>query len=70
MSALHLVRGEAMLVRWLRGATITICGLIALVSPVVLWTAWSTTVFYAVLAVGCGAILLIYLLISFADEDF
>jgi hypothetical protein len=66
----NLVRGEVMLVRWLRGATITICGLIALVSPVVLWTAWSTTVFYAVLAVGCGAILLIYLLISFADEDF
>jgi hypothetical protein len=27
-------------------------------------------VFYAVLAVGCGAILLIYLLIRFADDDF
>ena len=59
-----------MIVRWLREATITICGLVALVSPVVLWTAWSTPVFYAVLAVGCGAIILIYLLISYADEDF
>ena len=60
-----------MIVNWLREAVITICGLIALVSPVVLWTAWSTTVFYAVLAAGCGAVLIIYLLIAFSpDEDF
>jgi hypothetical protein len=60
-----------MIVSWLREAVITICGLIALISPVVLWTAWSTTVFYAVLAAGCGAVLVIYLLIAFpADEDF
>ena len=59
-----------MLLRWLREALITICGLIALISPVVLWTAWSTTVYYAVLAVGCGAILIIYLLIAWSpDED-
>ena len=60
-----------MIVTWLREALITICGLIALISPVVLWTAWSTTAFYAVLAAGCGAILAIYLLIALsADEDF
>jgi hypothetical protein len=59
-----------MIVSWLREAVITICGLIALISPVVLWTAWSTTAFYAVLAAGCGAVLLIYLLIEFSsDED-
>jgi hypothetical protein len=59
-----------MIVTWLREAVITICGLIALISPVVLWTAWSTTVFYAVLAAGCGAVLIIYLLITFSpDED-
>jgi hypothetical protein len=57
-----------MLVRLLREALITICGLIALISPVVLWTAWSTTIFYAVLAVGCGAILIIYLLISLGPD--
>jgi hypothetical protein len=60
-----------MIVTWLREALITICGLIALISPVVLWTAWSTDVFYAVLAAGCGAILAIYLLIAVSpDEDF
>ena len=45
------------LLRWLREGAITLCGLIALISPVVLWTAWSTSVFCAVLAIGCGAIL-------------
>ena len=60
-----------MIVTWFREAVITICGLVALISPVVLWTAWSTTVFYAVLAAGCGAVLVIYLLIAFSpDEDF
>ena len=59
-----------MLLRWLREAAITLCGLIALISPVVLWTAWSTTVFYVVLALGCGSILIVYLLIAGSpDED-
>ena len=48
----------------------TVCGLIALISPVVLWTAWSKPAFYVVLAVGCGAILIIYLLVTWSpDED-
>ena len=60
-----------MIVTWLRQALITVCGLIALITPVVLWTAWSTIAFYAVLAAGCGAILAIYLLIALSpDEDF
>jgi hypothetical protein len=58
-----------MLLSWLREAVITLCGLIALISPVVLWTAWSTTVFSAVLAVGCGAILVVYLLIAFSPDE-
>ena len=58
-----------MLLSWLREALITVCGLIALISPVVLWTAWSTTVFYAVLAAGCGAILIIYLLIAWSPGE-
>jgi len=58
-----------MLLSWLREAVITVCGLIALISPVVLWTAWSKDVFYAVLAVGCGAILVIYVLIASAPEE-
>ena len=60
-----------MIVTWLREALITLCGLIALITPVVLWTAWSTTAFYAVLAAGCGAVLLACLLIALSpDEDF
>lgn len=58
-----------MLLGWLREAVITVCGLIALISPVVLWTAWSPTIFYAVIAVGCGSILTIYLLISLGSDD-
>jgi hypothetical protein len=59
-----------MLLGWLREGLITICGLIALISPVVLWTAWSKEVFYVVIAVSCGAILVIYLLIVWSpDED-
>ena len=58
-----------MLLSWLREALIMVCGLIALISPVVLWTAWSTTVFYAVLAAGCGAILIIYLLIAWSPDE-
>jgi hypothetical protein len=54
---------------WLREVVITICGLIALISPVVLWTAWSKEVFYAVIVVGCGAILVIYLLIMWSPEE-
>jgi hypothetical protein len=58
------------LLSWLREAVITLCGLVALISPVVLWTAWSTTVFCAVLAVGCSAILIVYMLIIWTpDED-
>jgi len=58
-----------MLLSWLREALITICGLIALISPVVLWTAWSKPVFYAVLAAGCGSILIIYLLIALSPDE-
>ena len=58
-----------MLLRWLHEGLITVCGLVALISPVVLWTAWSTTMFYAVLAVGCAAILIIYLLIMLPSDD-
>jgi hypothetical protein len=57
-----------MLLRLVREALITVCGLIALISPVVLWTAWSTTVFYAVIAVGCSSILIIYLLIRLGPD--
>jgi hypothetical protein len=55
--------------RYLREAAITVCGLIAQISPVVRWTAWSKPVFYAVLAAGCGAILIIYLLVVLSPDE-
>jgi peptidoglycan/LPS O-acetylase OafA/YrhL len=58
-----------MLPRWLHEGLITICGLVALISPVVLWTAWSTTMFRAVLVVGLAAILMIYLLVELTPDD-
>ena len=58
-----------MLLRWLHEGLITICGLVALISPVVLWTAWSITMFKATLVVGLAAILIIYLLIEVAPDD-
>ncbi len=59
--------------RWqmlLHEALVAICGLVALISPVVLWSAWSPAVFMAVLASGCAAILVAYLLILSAPDDF
>ncbi len=55
----------------LRETLITISGLVALITPVVLWSAWSLEVFMAVLAGGCAAILCAWLLIvSAPDDDF
>jgi hypothetical protein len=54
-----------------RGALITVCGLIALVTPLLLWLAWSKQTFWLVLALGCAALLIIYALIwSSPDERF
>lgn len=50
--------------RTLRNTLITICGLIALLTPLFLWMAWSTDVFYVILGIGCAAIAAVYLLVS------
>jgi hypothetical protein len=54
-----------------RGALITVCGLFALFTPLLLWLAWSKQTFWLVLALGCIALLIIYALIwSSPDERF
>jgi hypothetical protein len=54
-----------------RGALITVCGLFALVTPLLLWLAWSKTMFWLIMAIGCAALLIIYALIwSSPDERF
>jgi integral membrane sensor domain MASE1 len=49
---------------------VAFCALVALITPVVLWSAWSLPVFMAILAAGCAAVLLAYLLILSAPDDF
>lgn len=36
---------------------LTLSGVIAAITPLVLWTAWSELIFYWILSVGCGAFL-------------
>jgi hypothetical protein len=55
----------------LRRIAVTVFGLIALATPLLLWVAWSRPVFWLVIAVGCGAVLAILLLIrSWPHERF
>ena len=54
-----------------RRTAITVCGLIALLSLPLLWTAWSRPMFWLIIAVACAAILAIFLLIrSWPHERF
>jgi hypothetical protein len=53
----------------LRNLAITVCGLIALFAPLFLWIAWDKAVFWVVLAVGCGAVVAVFLLVRLAPED-
>jgi hypothetical protein len=54
-----------------RGALITVCGLVALLTPLLLWVAWSPQTFWLVTASGCAALLIIYVIIwTSPDEDF
>ena len=59
----------AALPRWCRHGLITLLGLVTLVCPLLLWAAWSKTVFWAVIAAACGSILLIWLLLYASPED-
>jgi hypothetical protein len=53
-----------------RDIVVTICGLMALLLPLLLWIAWSKWLFWLVIAGGCTALLVIYVLIWTADEHF
>ena len=52
----------------LRQIAITVLGLIALFTPLLLWTAWSTGMFWLIVAVGCGAVVAIFLLIQLSPD--
>jgi predicted membrane channel-forming protein YqfA (hemolysin III family) len=50
-------------------AAITVCALLALMTPLLLWTAWSRTMFWLIVVVGCAAILVIFLLIRWWPHE-
>jgi hypothetical protein len=54
----------------MRSALITVCGLIALFTPLLLWTAWSQWMFWLIIATGCAALLIIYFLIWSSPDEF
>jgi hypothetical protein len=55
----------------IRGILITVCGLVALLTPLLLWTAWSPRMFWLIIASGCAALLILYVLIwTSRDGDF
>jgi len=53
------------------GILIAACGLVPLLTPLVVWAAWSPPVFWLIMAAGGAALLTIHVLIwTFRDEDF
>ena len=53
-----------------RSALITFCGLVALFTPLALWVAWSQWMFWLIIACGCGALLTIYLILTYSPDEF
>jgi hypothetical protein len=51
-----------------RSILITACGLVALFTPLFLWVAWSQWAFWLIIACGCAALLVIYVLIWTAPD--
>ena len=55
----------------LHSILITACGLAVLFTPLFLWVAWSQWAFWLIIAAGCAALLIIYVLIwTSPDGDF
>jgi hypothetical protein len=53
-----------------RSALITVCGLVALFTPLALWVAWSPWMFWLILACGCAALVIIYLVLEHSPDEF
>ena len=48
---------------------VTVCGLVALMTPLLLWVAWSRPVFWLIILVACAAILALLLLIRWWPHE-
>ena len=63
----HLV---AKIPRRIRDGCITVCGMIALFSPLLLWIAWNKLLLYLILSAFCIAIVILYVLIRFYPDEY
>jgi hypothetical protein len=55
----------------IRNLAVTVCGLAALMAPLLLWVVWSRPLFWLVVVVACTAILALLSLIRWwPDEKF
>jgi hypothetical protein len=54
----------------LHSILITACGLLALLTPLFLWVAWSQWAFWLIIAGGCAALLIIYVLIWTSPDEY
>jgi hypothetical protein len=52
----------------LRDVLMTIGGLVALLTPLLLWIAWSQWLFWLVIATGCAAMVIIYFVIWISPD--
>jgi hypothetical protein len=53
----------------LRSVLSTACGLVAVFTPLLLWLAWSKIAFWSIIATGCAALLIVYVLIAAAPDE-
>jgi hypothetical protein len=66
-----VTRGRRLLmgVALVRDILVTLCGLMVLLVPLLLWVAWSKWLFWLIMAGGCTALLVIYVLIWTAPDE-
>lgn len=53
----------------IRQGCVSLCGIIALVSPLLLWISWSKVVFYIVVSTAVISVLIVYIIVRFGPDD-
>lgn len=65
---MHLLVGK--IPRRIRNNCITICGMVTLFSPLLLWIAWSKFLLYAILIAFCIALVVLYVLVRYYPDEY
>ncbi len=53
----------------IRQGCVSLCGISALLSPLLLWISWSKLVFYLVVSTAIVSVLIAYVIITFGPDD-